>query len=248
MPTVLYNGMLAPIAPFAITGVLWYQGEQNSERGYQYRKILPLMIADWRRVFGQASMPFLVVSLPQFQHRSETPQDDAWAEARESQAMTVATTHNTCLAVTIDTGDPDNLHPKDKEPVGDRLARCALAKYYGKKVVYSGPTMTHVDRLSSNIRIRFITRRVGLSKKVPYSANSISLARTESGIVPKLVSKAIPSLYLLLWCPIPKKLGTPGHPIRSQRFSMVLVCRQGHSGPTAGQALLKVGDPTNLLL
>ncbi len=109
MPTVLYNGMLEPIAPLAMSGALWYQGEQNSERGYQYRKILPLMIADWRRLFGQGDFPFYIVSLPAFQHRSDTPKDDAWAETRESQALTVASVPNTCLAVAIDTGDPDNL-------------------------------------------------------------------------------------------------------------------------------------------
>ena len=134
MPSVLYEGMLAPIAPLSITGALWYQGEQNSDRGFQYRKILPVMIADWRKLFGQGDFPFYIVSLPAFRHRSETPIDDAWAETRESQALTAASVRNSCLAVTIDTGDPDNLHPKDKQPVGERLAFCALAKHYGKKV------------------------------------------------------------------------------------------------------------------
>ena len=130
MPSVLYEGMLAPIAPLSITGALWYQGEQNSDRGFQYRKILPVMIADWRKLFGQGDFPFYIVSLPAFRHRSETPTDDTWAETRESQALTAASVRNSCLAVTIDTGDPDNIHPKDKQPVGERLAFCALAKHY----------------------------------------------------------------------------------------------------------------------
>jgi carbohydrate esterase-like sialic acid-specific acetylesterase len=155
MPSVLYEGMLAPIAPLSITGALWCQGEQNSDRGFQYRKILPVMIADWRKLFGQGDFPFYIVSLPAFRHRSETPTDDTWAETRESQALTAASVRNSCLAVTIDTGNPDNIHPKDKTPVGERLAFCALAKHYGKKVSYSGPTLASVKRLPGSIRLRF---------------------------------------------------------------------------------------------
>lgn len=165
MPSVLYEGMLAPIAPLSITGALWYQGEQNSERGYQYRRILPVMIADWRRLFGQGDFPFYIVSLPAFKHRSATPVDDAWAETRESQALTAASVPNSCLAVTIDTGDPDNIHAKDKQPVGERLALCALAKHYGEKVVYSGPTLKSVERLPASIRLHFANADGGLLVK-----------------------------------------------------------------------------------
>jgi len=165
MPTVLYEGMLAPIAPLSITGALWYQGEQNSERGYQYRRILPMMIADWRRLFGQGDFPFYIVSLPAFKPRSATPVDDAWAETRESQALAAASAPNACLAVTIDTGDPDNIHSKDKQPVGERLALCALAKYYSKNVVYSGPTLASVERLPSSIRLHFANAAGGLVVK-----------------------------------------------------------------------------------
>src|ERR1019366_7246114 len=153
MPTVLYEGMLAPIAPFSIAGVLWYQGEQNSERGYHYRKLLPVMIADWRKLFAQGDFPFYIVSLPAFKQRSPEPVDgDAWAETRESQALTAASVPNSCLAVTIDTGDADNIHSPDKLQVGERLALCALANYYGEKVVYSGPTLASVERISDSIR------------------------------------------------------------------------------------------------
>jgi len=165
MPTVLYEGMLAPIAPLSITGALWYQGEQNSERGYQYRKILPAMISDWRRLFGQGDFPFYIVSLPAFKHRSATPVDDPWAETRESQAVAAASVPNSCLAVTIDTGDADNIHPKDKQPVGERLALCALAHYYGKNVVYSGPILDSVERLPGAIRLHFAHTEGGLVVK-----------------------------------------------------------------------------------
>jgi len=165
IPSVLYEGMLTPIAPLSITGALWYQGEQNSERGFQYRRILPVMVADWRKLFQQGDFPFYVVSLPAFRHRSETPTDDTWAETRESQAIAAASVPNSCLAVTIDTGDPDNIHPKDKLPVGERLAFCALAKHYRKRVVYSGPTLASVERLPSSIRLHFANTNGGLVAK-----------------------------------------------------------------------------------
>ncbi len=165
MPSVLYQGMLVPIAPLSITGALWYQGEQNSERGFQYRKILAVMIADWRKLFAQGDFPFYIVSLPAFRHRSETPTDNTWAETRESQAVTAASVRNSCLAVTIDTGDPDNIHPKDKLPVGERLALCALAKQYGKRVVYAGPTLKSVKRLKGSIRLGFAHTEHGLVAK-----------------------------------------------------------------------------------
>ncbi len=166
MPSVLYEGMLKPIAPLAISGALWYQGEQNSPRGYQYRKILPVTIADWRALFGQGNFPFYIVSLPAFTQRSAVPVDgDPWTETRESQAIVAASVPNACLAVTIDTGDANNIHAKDKQPVGDRLALCALANYYGKHVVYSGPTLASVDRLPGSVRLHFTHAEGGLVVK-----------------------------------------------------------------------------------
>jgi sialate O-acetylesterase len=166
MPSVLYEGMLKPVAPLAITGALWYQGEQNSERGFQYRKLLPVMIADWRRLFGQGDFPFYIVSLPAFKPRSDTPVDgDEWTELRESQAIAAAAVPHSCLAVTIDTGEADNIHPRDKAPVGDRLARCALANHYGVKIPYAGPTLSAVERLPGAIRLHFTHTEGGLAAK-----------------------------------------------------------------------------------
>jgi sialate O-acetylesterase len=166
MPTVLYEGMLKPIAPLSIAGALWYQGEQNSPRGFQYRKILPAMIADWRRLFGQGDFPFYIVSLPAFKARSATPVDgDEWTETRESQAIAAASVPNSCLAVTIDTGDADNIHSQDKVQVGERLALCALAHYYGEKVVSAGPTLASVEQLSGALRIHFTHTDGGLVVK-----------------------------------------------------------------------------------
>jgi sialate O-acetylesterase len=166
MPDVLYEGMLKPIAPLSITGALWYQGEQNSPRGFQYRKILPVMIADWRKFFAQGDFPFYIVSLPAFKARSATPvEGDEWTETRESQAITAATVPNSCLAVTIDTGDADNIHAKDKQPVGERLALCALAKTYGQNVVSSGPAVAWVGISPGVIQIHFTHTDGGLVVK-----------------------------------------------------------------------------------
>ena len=155
MPTVLYNGMLVPLAPLSITGAIWYQGEQNSPRGYEYRRLLPAIIASWRQLFEQGDFPFYIVQLPAFGPRSAQPTDDGWADIRESQAVVADRVPHSCLAVSIDTGDASSLHPGNKQPVGERLAFCALARHYGKGVADSGPTLAAVERLPHSIRLRF---------------------------------------------------------------------------------------------
>jgi sialate O-acetylesterase len=155
MPGILYKGMLAPIVPLAITGAIWYQGESNAERAYQYRKLLPAMIADWRNMFGQGDFPFYIAGLPFYKHRSDVPMEDSWAEAREAQALTVKTVPNTCLAVTIDTGNPDDVHPIDKKEVGERLALCALGEHYGRAISHQSPTLSSVERVPNGLRLHF---------------------------------------------------------------------------------------------
>lgn len=155
MPGVLYHGMLEPIAPLAITGAIWYQGESNTERAYQYRKLLPALISGWRKLFGQGDFPFYIVSLPAFMHRRDVPGDDSWAELREAQALTAKNVPHSCVAITIDTGDPDNIHPPDKKEVGDRLAYCALGEHYGLKIPYIGPTLSSVERLPGALKLNF---------------------------------------------------------------------------------------------
>jgi sialate O-acetylesterase len=165
MPSVLYHGMIAPIAPLALTGAIWYQGEANSERAYQYRKLLPAMIADWRKLFGQGDFPFYIVSLPAFMHHRNEPVESAWAEMREAQALTARSVRNSGLAVAIDTGEPDNIHPQDKQVVGERLALNALAHYYGKKIPYQGPTFKSFERIGSELKLHFANIDGGLVVK-----------------------------------------------------------------------------------
>jgi len=155
MPAVLYEGMIEPVAPLAIRGAIWYQGEANFERAQQYRTLLPAMIGDWRKLFGQGDFPFYIVSLPAFMHRRDQPGDDAWAELREAQALTAKTVKNAGLAVTVDTGDADNIHPKDKKVVGERLAFCALAQEYGRKISDAGPTFASVEHLPGALKLHF---------------------------------------------------------------------------------------------
>jgi sialate O-acetylesterase len=165
MPSVLYEGMIVPIAPLALTGAIWYQGEANADRAYQYRALLPAMIGDWRKLFGQGDFPFYIVSLPAFEHRKSEPGTDDWAELREAQAMTARDVTNSGLAVTIDTGDPDNIHPKDKRIVGHRLALLALAHCYGEKIPCAGPTFTSAEHLPGALRLHFDHTDGGLVAK-----------------------------------------------------------------------------------
>lgn len=166
MPAVLFMGMLEPVAPLSITGAIWYQGEANAKRAFEYRKVMPAMISDWRKLFGQGDFPFYIVGLPFFHEHSATPVDgDEWAELRESQALTVETVPNTCLATMIDTGDAGNVHAKTKVPVGERLAYCALAKQYGEKIAYLGPTLASSEILPAAIRLHFANAEGGLVVK-----------------------------------------------------------------------------------
>ena len=165
MPAVLCLGMIEPAAPLAIKGVIWYQGEANFTRAYQYRTLLPAMIGDWRRLFDRDDLPFYIVSLPAFMQRHSQPGTDGWAELREAQALTARDVRNCGLAVTVDTGDADDIHPKDKVPVGDRLARCALAQTYGEKIPYQGPTYASLKQLPGALKLKFAHTDGGLVVK-----------------------------------------------------------------------------------
>jgi sialate O-acetylesterase len=139
MPAGLYNGMLAPLAPYAIKGAIWYQGESNATRAHQYRRLFPAMIRNWRETWGQGDFPFLFVQLAAFGPNSQTLGESDWAELREAQLMTLSTSPSTGMAVAIDVGTYDDIHPRNKQPVGSRLSLAARAVAYGEKLVYSGP-------------------------------------------------------------------------------------------------------------
>jgi sialate O-acetylesterase len=154
-PTALHNAMLAPLTKFPIKGVIWYQGETNAGRSRQYRTLFPLTIADWRRAWGQGDFPFLFVQIAPFKGMNP--------EIREAQRVTLDASPNTAMAVTTDCGDANDIHPANKQPVGERLALAARALAYGEKIEFSGPlfksaaadgdrmvvTFTHADGLTA---------------------------------------------------------------------------------------------------
>ncbi|HWD90645.1 MAG TPA: sialate O-acetylesterase [Mucilaginibacter sp.] len=142
-PTTLYNGMIAPLLPYPIEGVIWYQGEANANKAYQYRTTFPLLINDWRAKWGR-QLPFLFVQLSSWGTMPNSNQGSDWAELREAQAMTLSLP-NTAMAVTIDVGDANNIHPKDKADVGYRLANEALNLVYGMWNTNRSPLFKSVD-------------------------------------------------------------------------------------------------------
>nr|MBI1232557.1 sialate O-acetylesterase [Cytophagales bacterium] len=153
-PTSLFYGMLEPVIPFGIKGALWYQGESNAPRAYQYREIFPLMIEDWRSHWGQGDFPFLWVQLANFKQPKEKAEDSDWAELREAQTMALSLP-NTGQAVIIDKGEANDIHPRDKWTVGQRLAVAAKKVAYGLEVVHSGPTYKDMRVEGNSVRISF---------------------------------------------------------------------------------------------
>lgn len=153
--TALSNGMIEPIVPLGIKGAIWYQGENNAGRAYQYRRILPAMIGDWRRRFNQGDFPFFIVSLAGYQAHKTVPSEDDWAELREAQMLTAQNVKNAGIAMAIDVGDAADIHPTDKKTVGERLALVALAKTYGKIVAYSGPTYKSLTVKGNEATVKF---------------------------------------------------------------------------------------------
>jgi sialate O-acetylesterase len=130
-PTVLYNAMIAPLEAFPIKGVIWYQGENNNEWAEQYRDLFPLLISDWRRHWHCGKYPFLFVQIEPFR--------DMRPQIREAQLLTLKKSPNTAMVVITDAGEPDDIHPPNKQIVGARLALAARALAYGEKIEYSGP-------------------------------------------------------------------------------------------------------------
>jgi len=161
-PTALYNGMIAPIVPFPVKGAIWYQGEANVGRAKQYQTLLPTMIKDWRTRFGVGNFGFYIVQLANFMAIKPEPTDSAWAELREAQAIISQETPKTGMALAIDIGMANDIHPTNKQEVARRLALAAEAMTYGKKIEYSGPVMGNIAIGDGKIRVWF-KHAVGLT-------------------------------------------------------------------------------------
>lgn len=153
-PTVLYNSAIAPIRSLNLKGIIWYQGESNSGRGVQYRTLFQRMILDWRVRFSQGHLPFLFVQLANFKKQSIGTDDDYWAELREAQAMALSLP-NTAMVTAIDKGDAGDIHPRDKQPVGERLAMAAQHLIYGKDITYTGPVLSGYEIIADTFFLEF---------------------------------------------------------------------------------------------
>jgi sialate O-acetylesterase len=164
-PTLLFNAMIRPLIPYSIKGSLWYQGESNAGRAYQYRTAFPLMITDWRKQWQQGDFPFYFVQLASFKAENGTSQSGStWAELREAQTLTLSLP-NTGMAVTTDIGDPDDIHPRNKMDVGKRLAALALHDLYGKNVVGEGPMFESLKQAGTKLVVTFTNTGSGLLVK-----------------------------------------------------------------------------------
>lgn len=159
---VLYNAMINPLVGYAIKGAIWYQGEDNSNRAWQYRDLMPLMIEDWRQKWGY-DFPFFMVQLANFMQRHDQPTESRWAELREAQQMTAATLSGCEMACIIDIGEAGDIHPRNKQDVGHRLALLARQKVYGEKVEASGPAYRDYRIEKNTIRIFFDHTAKGLA-------------------------------------------------------------------------------------
>jgi sialate O-acetylesterase len=159
-PAAVFNGMIAPLAPFALRGVIWYQGEQNAWRehpGADYRALFPALIADWRGQWRDPELPFLYVQLPNWTPAADDPNAaSAWGEIREAQAAALALPR-TAMAVTIDNGDTKDIHPPDNMPFGRRLALAARGLVYGEAVAWKSPLHKSMQPEDGKIRITFDT-------------------------------------------------------------------------------------------
>lgn len=152
--TFLYNAMIHPIIPFAIKGAIWYQGESNADQAYQYRELMPMLINNWRTKWGY-DFPFGIVQLANYMKRQDKPQESVWAELREAQLNTRLHLDKVGMATIIDIGEADDIHPKNKQDVGHRLALWARATVYGEKIDYEGPLYRSFKTEGSTVRISF---------------------------------------------------------------------------------------------
>lgn len=161
-PCGLYNGMIAPLLPYAIRGAIWYQGEANAGEGYLYRTLFLAMIQNWRKVWKQGDFPFLFVQLAPFDGKPTQP---PWAEIRESQLVTTQVCPKTGMAVITDLGEKKDIHPKRKAPVGERLALAARAIAYGQDIVFSGPVYESMAVRDGKVVLTFKHTGSGLVAK-----------------------------------------------------------------------------------
>ena len=241
-PTILYNGMIAPLIPFAIRGAIWYQGEGNGDRAYQYRRLFKTMIQDWRSHWNQGDFPFLFVQLANFMQTNSEPEEAAWAELREAQLMALSLP-NTGMAVAIDIGDAFDIHPKNKQEVGRRLALNALNLTYDQKIEYSGPIYKSKTVEGNKIRLFFDHANNGLTTPNNEEVKGFAIAGADKKFY--WAQAEIDSNSILVWndqienpvavryawasnpvCNLYNKAGLPASPFRTDEWLGITVGRK----------------------
>ncbi len=182
-PTGLYNTMVAPLINYRIKGILWYQGETNTNKPEEYQQLLPALINDWRNKWQQGPLPFLFVQLPNFMEVQYLPSESKWAELRAGQLKSLSV-ENTAMAVTIDVGEWNDIHPLEKKVVGERLALAARKLAYGNdKIVYSGPVYRSSARVADSLIIYFDNVGSGLIVKGNGDLNHFAIAGADRKFV-----------------------------------------------------------------
>jgi sialate O-acetylesterase len=229
----LWNAMIAPLTPYAIAGAIWYQGESNAEFAYQYRKVFATMIQQWRNSWGEGDFPFLFVQLASFSAGGKNP--DSWAVLRESQDKTLALP-KTGMAVAIDIGESHDIHPKNKQEVGRRLALAAEGIAYGRKIEYIGPTFKSLRANAGTLHLRFTHMAGGLVVR-GQALMGFTIAGEDQQFFPadaKLVDNEVvlssshvlkPVAARYAWADDPKcnlynKVGLPAPPFRSDDWTV----------------------------
>jgi sialate O-acetylesterase len=235
--------MLHPVIPFAIRGAIWYQGESivGGKAGVSlYPHVMETLVTQWRQLWGEGNFPFNAVQLPALKNVSNNPM------VREAQAQ-ILSLPNTGLGVTIDDGDPDNVHPKDKEPVGERLALIAFANTYKQKLEYSGPRYKSMQIEGSSIRIRFTHADGGLlAKGGPLEWFQIAGADQQFGPAEAVIdgdsivvkSSAVPAPVAVryawddypLGCNLYNRAGLPAAPFRTDAWDALGEIAQKFTG------------------
>lgn len=184
LPTVLFNAMINPVIPYGIKGAIWYQGEANQLRGYEYRDLFPALISDWRSRWGQGDFPFIYQQLVNFKEVSKVPQEAYWAELREAQLMSLSKLPNTAMAVGIDLGLANNIHPPNKKDIGGRLALAAMKIAYKETdLVASGPIYQSMRVDNDKIILSFSSTGQGLALKGDLPLKYFSIAGEDKKFV-----------------------------------------------------------------
>jgi sialate O-acetylesterase len=242
-PSYLFNTMIRPLFPLSARGVIWYQGENNVIRAYQYGTLLAALIDSWRQGFRNNNLEFLIVQLPAFGSPAPEPRDSAWAELREAQFLVAKEKTSAGLAVTIDLGEPRNLHPHRKQEVGERLGALALGLTYGRPLVFSGPVYRSAQFDGSRVVVHFApaTSRLAAQGDGPLVGFALAGADRKfhwanasiqgDAIVVSSPSVPAPAAVRYAWadypaCNLSNAAGLPAAPFRSDDWS----------GPTSRRA------------